>query len=224
MNEEQVRQLEWAFRRYQLKKAARFLGAFVLVAGVGVVGFAGFKYVENGDFTGILNSAQSKKELAEREKAERELKMVQKEKEEILRRLEIAKIAAQKSRALAQKQGKSKQKPEKLLANDAAKAQKFTIKIYEASAKDLKKSFYQKPGIDKALQLANLHFAGKDYEKAMFWALKANELDKGSQESWLIFSKAKFAKGDKQGARKALQSFIDNYGGNVPESYEYILQ
>ncbi|EAL7844825.1 transformation system protein, partial [Campylobacter jejuni] len=46
----------------------------------------------------------------------------------------------------------------------------------------------------------------------IFWALKANELDKQKQDSWLIFAQAKRALGEEKEAQSALDAYINYYG------------
>ncbi|EOH1486817.1 transformation system protein, partial [Campylobacter jejuni] len=77
---------------------------------------------------------------------------------------------------------------------------------------DLKKSFYQNPSYEKALNLAKKYFDIKAYQKTIFWALKANELDKQKQDSWLIFAQAKRALGEEKEAQSALDAYINYYG------------
>ncbi|HFN7057094.1 TPA: transformation system protein, partial [Campylobacter jejuni] len=77
---------------------------------------------------------------------------------------------------------------------------------------DLKKSFYRNPSYEKALNLAKKYFDIKVYQKTIFWALKANELDKQKQDSWLIFAQAKRALGEEKEAQSALDAYINYYG------------
>lgn len=76
----------------------------------------------------------------------------------------------------------------------------------------LQKSFYQNPSYKKALNLANKYFEIQAYKKSIFWALKANELDRQKQDSWLIFAKAKRALGQEREAKRALQAYMNYYG------------
>lgn len=77
---------------------------------------------------------------------------------------------------------------------------------------DLKQSFNQNPSYEKALNLAKKYFDIKAYQKTIFWALKANELDKQKQDSWLIFAQAKRALGEEKEAQSALDAYINYYG------------
>ena len=65
---------------------------------------------------------------------------------------------------------------------------------------------------EKALNLAKKYFDIKAYQKTIFWALKANELDKQKQDSWLIFAQAKRALGEEKEAQSALDAYINYYG------------
>ena len=108
----------------------------------------------------------------------------------------------------------------KTLAPAKAKPQ---IHFVEMNASSLEAEFAQKAQLSTALNLAHLHLANKDYEKAILWSFKANSLDKSEARAWLIYAKAKFAQGKKDEAKRVLQSFMNHYSQDFDEDVGYIL-
>lgn len=108
----------------------------------------------------------------------------------------------------------------KTLAPAKAKPQ---IHFVEMNASSLEAEFAQKAQLQTALNLAHLHLANKDYEKAILWSFKANSLDKSEARAWLIYAKAKFAQGKKDEAKRVLQSFMNHYSQDFDEDVGYIL-
>lgn len=108
----------------------------------------------------------------------------------------------------------------KTLAPAKAKPQ---IHFVEMNASSLEAEFAQKAQLSTALNLAHLHLANKDYEKAILWSFKANSLDKSEARAWLIYAKAKFAQGKKDEAKRVLQSFMNHYSKDFDEDVGYIL-
>lgn len=108
----------------------------------------------------------------------------------------------------------------KTLAPAKAKPQIHSV---EMNASSLEAEFAQKAQLSTALNLAHLHLANKDYEKAILWSFKANSLDKSEARAWLIYAKAKFAQGKKDEAKRVLQSFMNHYSRDFDEDVGYIL-
>lgn len=108
----------------------------------------------------------------------------------------------------------------KTLAPAKAKPQIHSV---EMNASSLEAEFAQKAQLSTALNLAHLHLANKDYEKAILWSFKANSLDKSEAMAWLIYAKAKFAQGKKDEAKRVLQSFMNHYSRDFDEDVGYIL-
>lgn len=124
-------------------------------------------------------------------------------------------------------QGLNSKTPEQISPQNAslktlAKA-KPQIHSVEMNASSLEAEFAQKAQLSTALNLAHLHLANKDYEKAILWSFKANSLDKSEARAWLIYAKAKFAQGKKDEAKRVLQSFINHYSRDFDEDVGYIL-
>lgn len=108
----------------------------------------------------------------------------------------------------------------KTLAPAKAKPQIHSV---EMNASSLEAEFAQKAQLATALNLAHLHLANKDYEKAILWSFKANSLDKSEARAWLIYAKAKFAQGKKDEAKRVLQSFMNHYSRDFDEDVGYML-
>lgn len=153
------------------------------------------------------------------------LKMAIDEKNKMSQKLEHAKVQIQKAQILSQKRQnltppntppKPTQKPK----------DKIIIHSYVANTQKLEEEFSQKAEYKAALKIANLHLAQKDYEKALLWSLKANEIDKNEAGAWVSFAKAKFALGKKDEAKQALQSFLRFYSADISalEEVKYILK
>lgn len=124
-------------------------------------------------------------------------------------------------------QGLNSKTPEQISPQNAslktlAKA-KPQIHSVEMNASSLEAEFAQKAQLSTALNLAHLHLANKDYEKAILWSFKANLLDKSEARAWLIYAKAKFAQGKKDEAKRVLQSFMNHYSRDFDEDVGYIL-
>ena len=112
--------------------------------------------------------------------------------------------------------------PQNVSLKTLAKA-KPQIHSVEMNASSLEAEFAQKAQLSTALNLAHLHLANKDYEKAILWSFKANSLDKSEARAWLIYAKAKFAQGKKDEAKRVLQSFMNHYSKDFDEDVGYIL-
>lgn len=206
MTKTQVEELESNFAKFKLKKFFKkvLVSVFALAfCGFGYFGYESYKKQENA-----LNLAKI-------------------EHKKIQKRLEDAKIAAKKAEILSQKRQKDLQnlaKKQENLTKDLTKKPKFKIISHEINPKVLKKAFYKKRDLNTALHLAHFHLNEQNYEKAIFWSFKANELNKNEPNAWLIFAKAKFAQGKKDEARKVLKNYINFYGNNFNEDVDYMLK
>lgn len=124
-------------------------------------------------------------------------------------------------------QGLNSKTPEQISPQNASlktlAKDKPQIHSVEMNASSLEAEFAQKAQLSTALNLAHLHLANKNYEKAILWSFKANSLDKSEARAWLIYAKAKFAQGKKDEARRVLQSFMNHYSRDFDEDVGYIL-
>ena len=75
--------------------------------------------------------------------------------------------------------------------------------------KDVEKRFMKSHEIEDALFLARSYYKKGDYKKSENWALEANKLDEGSEESLLIFVKSKVKLGRRNEAISILKGYIN---------------
>ena len=71
----------------------------------------------------------------------------------------------------------------------------------------MKEKFARTKKPREALLLAKAFYASANYEEAEHWALTANKLDSGLEESWFIFAKSKVKLGKKDEAISILASY-----------------
>ncbi|QKF64608.1 tetratricopeptide repeat protein [Campylobacter corcagiensis] len=85
------------------------------------------------------------------------------------------------------------------------------IKIQTSNLKtdksSLESKFYSTGNIMYSLSISENAYSKKNYDEAIKWALISNEVDKNSAQSWILFAKANYKKGNKQDALIALESF-----------------
>ncbi|MRI83099.1 MAG: hypothetical protein C6I00_01635 [Nitratiruptor sp.] len=82
------------------------------------------------------------------------------------------------------------------------------IQEHTIDPQTLKASFQTHPKLSTALLLANYYYKAGDYPQAANWALKANEIDPESEESWLLFAKALAKKGERDRAITVLRLYM----------------
>ena len=68
----------------------------------------------------------------------------------------------------------------------------------------LKDKFNKNKNVKNALDIAKKCYEEKRYSDAIKWALTANDIDSSSEESWIIFAKAKYMLKQKDDALRAL--------------------
>ncbi len=69
-------------------------------------------------------------------------------------------------------------------------------------------NYKKHPSIDLANMIANEYYQQKEYQKAMKWAIKANEFDKENEQSWILYAKSAYKLGQKQKAINALKIYL----------------
>ena len=79
------------------------------------------------------------------------------------------------------------------------------------SIKTLRKKFYKSNNVRYALMIAQRFYDIKKYEKALKWALIANELDQKKPLSWMLFAKSKVKMGKKHDAINVLNAYLKIY-------------
>ncbi len=73
----------------------------------------------------------------------------------------------------------------------------------------MKQKFNKNKNPRDALLIAKAYYRAGNYKESEIWALKANNLDKNSEESWLLFAKSKNALGKKREALKILIAYYN---------------
>lgn len=187
--QERIKELELRYKYFLLKKYLKYLLLIILIS---VIAFCFFVLMQkyNKQKNIYLQAIEHKKHL--------EQKILQ------------AQILQEKNKISREKLYKELEEVKVVQENTHISKIEIDSKILNIS--DLKKSFYQNPSYEKALNLAKKYLDIKAYQKTIFWALKANELDKQKQDSWLIFAQAKRALGEEKEAQSALDAYINYYG------------
>lgn len=72
----------------------------------------------------------------------------------------------------------------------------------------LKDRFQTSKDVKIAIEIAEIYYENKDYTQAQNWALLANDLDKDSEASWILFAKSAYKLGNKDAAIKALMAYL----------------
>ncbi|MBZ7936728.1 transformation system protein [Campylobacter molothri] len=182
--QERVRELESAYKKYLLKKIFKILFYFLFAALlIGVI------------FLIVQNHYKQKSIFSEALNYKKKLE------QNIIK----AKILQEKNKIIREKF---------IQENNLTKASNSKIQIDSKvfNIAILKNSFYKNPNYERALILAREYYQIKDYKKSIFWALKANDIDKKAEDSWLIFAKAQIALGYQDEAKRALDAYLDSYG------------
>jgi hypothetical protein len=78
--------------------------------------------------------------------------------------------------------------------------------------KEIENRFSTTRDYDDAIYLAKYYYGKKSYRKAEYWAMQANGIDSGKEESWLVFGKAKAKQGRRADALRVLQAYYDRSG------------
>jgi len=126
-----------------------------------------------------------------------------------LKQKDLALKALEEKNSLLQKTSQARLEFEK---SKVLKQRQKAIQINSQllSVANLKKAFYENPSYEKALKLSELYMEERAFQKAVFWALKANELD-NTKQSWELFAKAKAQLGEKELAQKVLDLYTAYY-------------
>ncbi|MFQ6342625.1 transformation system protein [Campylobacter sp. VTCC 70190] len=186
---ERIDELEQRYKIFLLKKYLKYLFFVILIS---IIAFCSFLAIQkyNKQQNIYFEALKYKKNLEQK--------------------LAMAQISQEKDRLAKEKL--YEELKELKISEEKTHLSKMEIDSKPLNFVDLKKSFYQNPSYEKALGLAKKYFDIKAYKKTIFWALKANELDRQSQDSWLIFAKAKRALGEEKEAKNALDTYINYYG------------
>lgn len=189
---ERIYELELKYQKYLRKRLFKGLFLGILCLGLGFCSYMAFKFYTQER---ALNAkAHEEKRLLQAKVAEAKIKQ------------EKMRLQQEKLQQNTIKQAKEQTPPTKVLIESSV----FNIA-------SLKKSYYQNPSFEKALLLSKLYLENKDYKKSIFWSLKANELDKNSKESWILFAKAKAGLGEKEEEAKILKLYEHYYETMEPK-------
>jgi len=85
--------------------------------------------------------------------------------------------------------------------------------------KSLRKKFYATNNVKYALEIAERYYGAKQYQKALKWALIANEVDEKKPQSWILFAKTKMKMGKKQDALNVLKAYLKTYSSAKVSRY-----
>ncbi len=89
--------------------------------------------------------------------------------------------------------------------------QPLFISNKKADIKELEKSYRSYPTYSKAIYLAKIYYDKKEYKKSLAWSLKANEMNKEDERSWIIFAKNLIKLNQKEKAARVLKTYIINH-------------
>lgn len=171
--QERVRELELEYQKYLRKRLFKGVFLGILCLGLGLGFYWGLEIYAHQKY---LNA----KLLEEKKHWQAKITEAKIEQEKMRLRQEKFKQEAQNSNP--KEQNPPPPNPPKVL-----------IKSSVFDTLSLKRSYYQSPSFEKALMLARLYLENKNYEKSIFWSLRANEWDKSAKESWLLFARARAA-------------------------------
>ncbi len=90
---------------------------------------------------------------------------------------------------------------------------KIILKVIDANTttviKNIESRFPETKDYDDAIYLAKYFYKRHNYKKASKWAMNANVVNSSSEESWLLYAKAKAKQGYRVQALKVLQNYYD---------------
>jgi tetratricopeptide (TPR) repeat protein len=97
-------------------------------------------------------------------------------------------------------------------SSDNRKEKKIYIEVVKANNKsaykEVEKRFRLGHDIDDSLFLAKAYYLKGQYKKAEYWALQTNKINENIEESWLIFIKSKYKRGQENEAIRILNTYI----------------
>jgi len=103
-----------------------------------------------------------------------------------------------------------KQMAVKNIAKTEEKIQKITfvnISHSDVNLKLLEEKFSAHESYDIAIRIANEYYDQKEYKKSLFWAKKANHLNRKKRQSWILYARSLYALGDTEKAIKILKLY-----------------
>lgn len=79
----------------------------------------------------------------------------------------------------------------------------------KSSALDPLSAYNANPKYETALAVAREFYAKKEFSEAAVWAKKANQMNRESEEAWLLYAKSYYAQGRKNEAIGVLELFLN---------------
>lgn len=187
MHEYEILEKKW--KRYRLKKLLKILIPIIAIA-------AGlFFYMTKQKHPQIQNRSVATNEitpsLAFEKKIERYLHMPQPKKEKKKKKSTTKPVAPPPPQ----------EEPKKVI---------ISSQTQDIAA--LKRRYLSSPSLELALLIAKNYYDQGRYDQALKWSMKANELDRRNEQSWILFAKSAYKKGDKKRAIEALSLYVKKTG------------
>jgi len=101
-----------------------------------------------------------------------------------------------------------KQEKKKEIPIEIEKAPTPILKVQNTNIQQLQKKFSQAPNYDIAMIIARSYYKERDFNHAIIWAKKANQLDESDAESWIIYARSLYALHQEEKARKLLHIYL----------------
>ncbi len=86
------------------------------------------------------------------------------------------------------------------------------------SIKELKDKYNATHNIKFSLMLCEEYYAKKDFKNSLKWSIISNDLNSGSEKSWIWFAKSKYRLNEKDDAIKALRAYLKSNKSAAVES------
>ena len=77
----------------------------------------------------------------------------------------------------------------------------------DADMELLQKKFAQHESYGIAIHIAKEYYSKKQYEKSLYWAKKANNLDRKKSQSWILYARSLYALGKQEKAKQVLNLY-----------------
>jgi len=204
--------LEQTWRKYRTKKRIKFaaiVGA-LLFSGVGI-GY--YWYSVNAKQKHM--PAHTHKERNESQSIAKNLLLPDLSFEKSAERYAKAVSKTEAKRSVQKVRQKSLQQPQSqnLSQPQVPSVSPSGAKLLKAVSHDkldlskLQQQFAKTNDIGIALIIAKEYYGRGNYKEASRWALKANNIDKNNEESWIIFAKSAYKMGKKRTAMNALKIY-----------------
>ncbi len=201
-----INELEQKWLRYRRKRIAVY-SAFVILAVLAAASLAYYlTYAKSSSLPVSVNKANKSSEAAMGETSDRTKPLSS----------EVPSVSASRKAKKGFRITFSDAGKKTDVAQEGSPAKKIDIKVTpkksQLSVKEIESRFADIKDKDDALFLARYYYDKKQYKKALTWALEANKLDSNTEESWLVFAKAKARLGARKEAIRVLQAYYDRSG------------